>query len=219
MLYEELLKRGLKRFWPSERYELGVTGSAEFESFKHAFQVLTEGSSIKGVTFQHQWYTNWDWITSASRDGAFFENIERQLNDDCICEILKYIDILHRIFFASINERFRAITLVKDLTRNLCVSPSSVGTIGLMNFRFILEMFGSLVMNLSVSLSSFDAPFGIYFTHNKTYILDIIYECTGPNLKKINLCDFDLNEIEEKKISSIVQLFVQRGVELKFSSN
>lgn len=211
------MPRGLKAWWPSEPTEIGIHGFAEFETFDHLFQVLINGSSIESVTLQHRWYSNWSWIVSANRDKTFFEGIDQQLNDDCIREIVKHIDILHRLYFASINERFRSITLEGKLSSNLRIFPSSVGVIGLMNFRFLLKMFGSLVINLSVSLTSFPSTFGFYFTHIKTYILDIIYACTGPKLKKIHLYDFDLNETDKKSVDGIVQLFVQRGIEVNFS--
>lgn len=211
------MNNGLEKWWPSEPSESGISGTIEFKSFEQAFQVLIKGSSIESVTFRHTWYSDWSWIASENRDEIFFSAMDEKLNDDCICEIIKYLNIPYCVYFASINERFRAIIL-KELSRDLRISPSSVGTIGLINFRYLLETFGNSVINLSVTLTSFPSTLGFYFSHVKTYILVIIYKCTGPNLKNINLYDFNLNERERKNVNDILQLFSQRGIKIKWSS-
>lgn len=214
-LFDELLQLGLEKWWPNQPSESGLSGVGIFKTFKHAFQVLIKGSSIKSVTFQHRWYSDWSWVVWSSRTNAFFDDMDKGLNDDCIREIIKYIDIPHRIYFASISERFGALTL--EISRDLRIYPSTVGMIGLMNFRYLMETFGSSVINLSVSLTSFSPTLGFYFSHIKTYILDIISLCTGPKLRAIHLCDFNWSEEEEEKVGGILQMFAQRGVEFKLS--
>lgn len=211
------MKRGLKRWYPSEPEESGICGTIEFETYKHAFEVLITVSSDGSVTFLHEWYSDWSWFLLERRDAAFFERMNEQLNDDCIREIIKYVDIPRRIHFASHNERFRDITL--ELSRNLHIFPSSVGTIGLMNFRYLLEQFGSSVMNLSVSLKSITSTHGFYYTFIKSHVLGIIFECTGFELKKIRLYDFDLNERYEENFGRILPQFAQRGVQVTICSN
>lgn len=218
LLKEELLEMGMKIWWPP--YEslssTGIDGCIEFETVEHALQVLIKGSSIKSVTFQHKWYINWSWILSLNRDETFFEGIDQQLNDDCIFEIIKHLDILHRLYFASINERFERITLMGELSRDLRIFPSSVGSIHLINLRFLLQKIGSSVINLSISLKSFPSTLGFYYSHIKKYILEIIYAFTGPKLKKIHLYDFEMNERLDTSVYEALQLFVPRGVEVKF---
>lgn len=214
ILYEELLKRGLEKWWPSDPTKDGVCGVAIFRTFEHAIEVLINGSSINSVTIQNRWYSKWPSITSANRDKTLFKAMDEALNEDCIDEIIKYIDIPHRMHFASFNVRFKSILLNSILTHDLKIFPSSVKNFGLVNFRHLLVEFGSSMVNLSVSLLSFTSTFGFYFTHIKMYILEIIHACALPKLKKINLYDFDLNENEERKFESIFQLFVQRGIEV-----
>ncbi|XP_055307476.1 myosin heavy chain 95F-like [Sitodiplosis mosellana] len=113
-LYEELLNiGGIKDWYPSQDPEISwQPGSVQFETFEQAFAVLTKGVSIK--------------------------NLDDKLNDDCICEVIKYIDILHLIHFAQLNVRFKALTEISFLHPR--IFPSTVGSMGLINFRYLLEM-------------------------------------------------------------------------------
>lgn len=214
ILHDQLLKMGLEKWWPSDPDgECGIRGSAVFHTFQHAFDVLVKKSSLKCKTFQHCWYADWFWIGLKHEDVSFFNAVEAELNDNVIREITKYLDPLHLVYFATINERFNGLAV----SPHIRIFPSTVGTIGLMNFRFILEKFGSSVVKISLSLISFNC-FPFCFSHNKYLILNIIYWFSGPLLKKIQLYDFDVDESETEKINIIVDLFDQRGIEVKFNS-
>lgn len=78
-------------------------------TFGHAFDLLVGASKIESVKFNHAWYSNWTWITSESSDRAFFEAMEKALNDDCIRKVIKYLDPLHLIYFAQIDKRFKGL--------------------------------------------------------------------------------------------------------------
>lgn len=215
MLRKQLIEMGLEKWWPSDVLECGIRGTAVFGTFQQAFDALVKKSSLKCSTLLNPWYTEWSWIEFKNLDESFFAAIDDKLNDNVICEIMKYIDPLHLVHFASINERFNKLAE----SRHLRIFPSTVGTIGLINFRFLLEKFGSTVINISLSLTSFRSFFGFCFSNTKYLILNIIYWFTGPLLKKVRLYDFDLDGSETEEIDSITQLFDQRGIEVKFSSN
>lgn len=202
--------------WSTSLHECGkISGFATFQSFEQTFSVLTKGSLINGVRFEHQWYTNWSWIVRENLDSAFFEAISSTLNPDCILQIIKQMDLLHLFYFAHINAQFETLAMTK-LSR-LRIFPSTVGSIGLMNFRYMLEKIGSSLKELSVSLNAFSLPFGIYFEHTKKYILEIIYTYAGKGLKTIYISDFNLSESEKKNFEYILQLFSQRGTEVQLN--
>lgn len=205
---------GLEKWWTSDPSECEIWGGAVFGTFQQAFDVLVSQSLLKCRTFLHPWYTEWPWLKLENANESFFTAIDATLNDNIICEIIKYIDPLHLLHFASINERFNGLAEM----RHLRIFPSTVGTIGLMNFRFLLEKFGSTVINISLSLTSFHSS-SFCFSHTKCYILNIIYWFTGRLLKKVRLFDYDLDDNETEKIGSIKHLFDERGIELIFSSN
>lgn len=214
-MYGELQKFGLEKWYPSdEPDENGLSGSVVFKTFENAFQVLTKGSSIEGVQFQNQWYSNWSWIAAQNQSEQFFDMVAERLNDDCIREIVEYIDILHLIYFARMNNRFQSI--VNQKMTHTHIFPSTVGSIGLINFRYILEMFKDSTKEIFLSLNAFRSSHGFYFEYVKIYILQIIYTCSGCGLKKIRLYDFNLTEREIEKFNSILELFLQRDIDVEF---
>lgn len=193
-------------------------GRATFAQFEQAFNLITKGSSIAGVRLCHNWYSNWSWIAKDNLDSPFFEAIDDCLNDDCIHQIIDHLDCLHLIYFAHINQRFKVI-VGKKLSR-LRIFPCTVGTIQLMNFRYILYMFGSSVTELSLSLKVFPSNFGYYTDATIRCILETIYHFTGPSLKKVIIHDLDFNpciKLNEKRSFELeFRLFSERGIEMNF---
>lgn len=215
MLHANFLEMGLEEWIAGDLWIEGVRGQAIFKTFEQTFQALIKGSSNEGITLIHNWYTDWSWISTKNSDELFFEAMDLTLNDDCIREIIKYFDVLQCVYFGTINQRFRDLT-VCEMSRNLYIFPSTVGSIGLMNWRFLLELLGNSVINISLSLTSF-YYFGFCFSHTKISIVNIIYACTGPQLKKIHLIDFHLDESEEIRLAPTIQLLTNRGVEVNWS--
>lgn len=215
-MYEELRSIGqIKEWYPCEDPQLSwQLGSVQFEKFEQAFDVLAKGVSIKNVRFLHQCYTNWSWVSAKNTNEIFFKQLDDKLNDDCIREIVKHIDILHLIHFANLNDRFKALTAASFL--NLRIHPSTVGSMGLINFRYLLEKFGGSVKTLSVSLNAFSKILGFYRHSFKRDILKTIYKCTGPKLRAVYCYDFDWPDYEKENFDCILQMFAQRQVEIKF---
>lgn len=176
--------------------------------------MLTKGSSIKGVRFTHALYWNWSWIAQKNLDNEFFEAMKETLNDDCIREMIKHMDLLHLFYFAHINKRFEVLAMEK-LSR-LRIFPSTVGTIGLMNLRYMLEKIGISLKEISISLSVFPTIFDFYFEGTKRDILEVICACGGKDLKQINFHDFKLTDSETKNLDYIMKLFSARCVDVKF---
>lgn len=193
----------------------GIRGWATFKTFEQAFCVLTKDSPKNRVHFHHRFYSNWPWIARKNLDETFFEAMKEKLNDDCIREIINHIDLLHLIYLAHINEEFEVIVIEK-LSR-LRIFPSTVGSIGLLNFRYVLQMIGGSLKELSVSLNAFPSTFGFYFDHIKRYVLQVIYSYTGNSLKKIYFYDFNLTESENRNFDHIFRMFSQRGIDVQFN--
>lgn len=207
------MDNGLKE-WTTCPGQYGISAIAEFNTFQQAFRVLNKYSTINCVHLQHRWYSNWSWIERKTQHGAFFKEIHEILSVDCIREIIDKLDLLHIFYFAHINEQCEVIAK-KNLSR-LHIFPSTVGSIGLMNFRYILEMIGSSLKEISLSLKAFTPTLGFYFDHIKKYILILIYMCAGKELKKISLFDFGLSETQNM---DYVLLFSERGIQIKFNNS
>lgn len=83
-----------------------------------------------------------------------------------------------------------------------------------MNFRYMLELSGSSLKEISLNAKAF-APLN-YFDHFKKDILVLIYMCAGKELKKISLFDFDLSETQSL---DYVLLFSERGIQIKINES
>lgn len=178
-------------------------------SFENAFNVLSGCSSSVGVQFRHPWYYNWPWVVSEAYDTTFFDAMMDNLNDDSIYEVAKYFDFLHLIYLSLINQRFKDI--VSNKLSRFPVLPSTVGTINLMNLRYLLEMFSGSMKELSLSLLVFPATFGFYSDIDIRKVLRIICNYAGKQLKKIYLHDFHF--YRRQNTVNFVKLFSDRGIE------
>lgn len=211
-MHEELLEKGIEKWFASRRVcqepsTNKMIGTVVFKTFKETITVLIKGSSINRVEFRHNWYSNWSWIV-ADNLKEFFEALHNTLNDDCVRDVIKYLDLEHIIYFAHFNERFECIANEK-LTR-IHIFPFTSGPIGLMNFRYLLEMCDDSLTELSISLNAFRTTFGMYTEEVKGHILQIIHECAGTGLKTVNLYDFYLDESFRHKF----EWFLQRDINI-----
>lgn len=204
------MNSGIKE-WSTCPGQYGKSVIAKFNTFQQAFRVLTKISTINRVHVQHLWYTDWCWIERENQNGTLFEDMREILNDDCIRQIIDKLDPLHIFYFAH-NEQCELIE--KKYLSRLHIFPSTVGSIGLMNFRYMLEIIGSSLKEISLNLKSF-APLS-YFDHIKKYILVLIYMCAGKELKKIFLFDFDFSETQNL---DYVLLFSNRGIQIQFNKS
>lgn len=214
-MHQELLELGLEKWYPGDWQPEGINGIAIFKTFEQAFHMLAMGSSNEHVQFQHQWYSNWSWMKSESSVGTFISALLDSLNDDCIQEVLKYVDFLQLIYIARLNEKFKIF--VVENVKILHISPLNVGTIGVMDLRYIIEMFSGF-KKIHLSLHAFRSCLGFYYKHIKVLILQVIYHCSGGELKAVHLYDFGLSEEELESIDSILQLFSARNIKIEFNS-
>lgn len=151
-------------------------------------------------------YTDFSWLSSKAIrnvDTHFFDTMNEMLNDDCIRKIIEYVDIPHLMYFSHIDERFEDIVRAES-SRDLRIFPSTVGSIGLMNFRYLLEFVGSSLKSISLSLMSFPSSLGFYYSNTKMYYTLFM------NVLKLNDFDFDYTE----DVKNILQLFSQRGIKV-----
>lgn len=207
----ELQQFGLLE-WSIHQNSLGILdGYAELATFKAAFEILSGCLPIDGACFStHSWSQKWDLFGSDSYDSTTFTAMNKTLIDDCIRKIATYLDYLHLIQLSRIDKNFKAIA-AETLAR--ChVRPSAIGTIDIMNFRYLLDMFGSSMYELSVSLDAFISNFGTYFPNRKSIILQVILCRTNMlKLKKVILYRFDLSTAQK---NHFVKAFSDQRIEL-----
>lgn len=163
----------------------------------------------------HPWYTDWSWISLRNSDTTLFELMNDLLIDDCIREILKHVNVLDLIRFAHFNDRFMG--LAEEKLSRLRVISSTVGTIGMMNFRYLLTKFGDNITELSISLNVFPSLFGFYGDETKEDVLRIILDLVKPQLKKIHFHAFNFSKNQNKVIEHFLKSLSERGTEIEIT--
>lgn len=209
-LHAELLEKGSVE-WNCWKMHDVTRGTIIFKSFEQAMSVLINGSSIDRVRFVHSWYTDYSWIPDGEQN-RIFKRMHEALNDDCIRHVIKFIDFEHIIKFAHFNDRFKG--LAEEKLRCLHIIPSMVGTIGMMNFRYLLNMFGDTMTELSISRNAIQAVFGLYTDAIKNRMLSIICETAGSELKNIFLYDFIQKDTENIEFQNFLELLSMKGIDV-----
>lgn len=212
-LHDELKKHGLLE-WSTRINNLGrINGFAELNTFESAFKILSGCLPIKGAYYFNHWYKDWAWIQSENQNKSIFTAIHEELNDDCIREITRYLDYQNLIHFSRFNGRFK--DLASERFSRCHINLSAFGSIDVMNFRYFLEIFGSSITQLSLSLSAFPSTFGHYFDDKKINIIQTFFCCSNQlKLKKIYLYEFHLSKTQKERFEYFVTKFSQQGTEL-----
>lgn len=160
------------------------------KTFEDAHHYLTQGTGIGGVTLTNHLYVDWSWLKKFPNI-EFFNTIDVQLNDDCIREVITHLDLRHLIYFAQINERFSNLSMEKLKTLYIC--PLTIGSIDVMNLRYILNLSKESLEYLTISIHCFPTIFGIHSDEKKKDVLETIIHFAGEKLKKVRLIGFNLN--------------------------
>lgn len=196
--------------WSSWQLDGELRGTVVFRTFDETFRLLTTGSNTDGVFLFSIFYVDWCWIQKQNLDNIFFKSVEEKLNDDCKYAILNYLDPLHIIFFATINDNFCAIA--KEKLKTMKIRPSTVGIIDLMNFRYILNWCGDSLEKLYLSIHCFRSNFCCHSSDRKKHILEIILFFAGENLKFLHLERFD--SIDDKIENLLIRRRIQVEIEI-----
>lgn len=133
------------------------------------------------------------------------------LVDDCILHVMSYLHVLKQAELAEFNDRFKALAAINK--HKLVFRAENIGQqIGVMNFRYLLELFGATVEELIIYADSFmPTSFGILCNFSKDVIVHCILNNTGENLRKVTFVDFVPYSCE------MLQKFTRRNVEVYFN--
>lgn len=149
------------------------------------------GTRIEGVTVMNSMYVDWSW-TKKRQNTDFFDAINEKLDDDCVLEVIKHLDLRHLIYFGQINQRFNDLS--KEKMRKINICPLTIGAIDLMNLRYILFLSNDSLQELSISIHCFPTIFGFHSNEKKRSVVETIVYFAGKSLKKVRLHGFDLDE-------------------------
>lgn len=123
---------------------------------------------------------------TSTRKETLYRQIDEALNDDCIREIMIYLDIFELAAMAKFSARFQKIAgQIRTLT---ITRQTHEKTVTLMELRSILRLlgFGHSVTHLTISMKSFNQS-------SQRYICDRLYQYIGPQLRSLTLTSFSVN--------------------------
>lgn len=186
----------------------GFYGKVTLNKFEDTFRVLVNGTDVDGAKIYHPSYKDWSWLRKKC-SSDYFGALNNALNDDCIREITKYLDLLHLVYLGEQNKRFNAIS--EEAMKKLWVHPSTVGQIGTINLRYLLYLSEDTLEELSISIHSFPTVFGIHSNEMKNDLLKTIIFFAGNKLKKVRLNGFRFGE----NIKWLRHVLHHRGVQVE----
>lgn len=135
--------------------------------------------------------------------------IDDALNYDCIERIGGELDILG--VADLVNTYPRLMDIARRRFSHLNITKSTTGKIGVMNFCYILNSFGEVVEEISVSTDSFNGSRKKWNFKTKYFIIFCIVHHTSSNLKSVNLHEFDI-PLNDVKIQPLISILSQKNV-------
>lgn len=165
-------------------------GEIAFKTFMDSYIFWRKNVECGDITFRNHWYERFNGEIATE----LLHNIQLTLNEDCIDEIAKYLDV---VSFADLlltcpSQRLKMIAA--QWFANLIINQTTVGRqFGVLNLYYVLYVMGSMVENITVALDSFCYRVPGWNTLKMCSILYYICKLTGPNLRSVSLQNFSLN--------------------------
>lgn len=186
-----------------------------FDSFAGAFEALRkEEHTINGCTIRlyHQWYFA-ELKERKTVDDTLNGMIET-LNNDCILEVMKYLDFEDLLYMANYKGHFQALVQKKELKLTPSAIPRPIGILTLIR---VLQLFVETITSLEISLTSIrPGPFNAYSFFDKCAIIHFIMSYAGVQLTRVTFEGFLSNE-NVFLFRSYTWKLEKRGVEVIFS--
>lgn len=163
------------------------------------------------VRVSHEWY--FAEMKKKKHFDIILRGMNEGLNDDCILEIMQFLDLIDLLYMANFNPRFRVLASRRSKFE---VHPSVImRRIGLMTLRYALSTLRNAVANLIISMDSIQPDsFSTFHSFSlKSALAYCIQEYTGPKLKVVSLEKFE-NEESRTLVRYLLTKFQCRGVQM-----
>lgn len=159
--------------------------------------------------FKQLWYETY----SGKITTKLLNDIKLTLNQDCVDEIAKRLDVVGLADLLSVCKNSSLDQIAGRRFSNLIINQTSVGSsFGLMNLCYVLHLMGDIVESIIISLHSFRG--GTRNKWNQKLKYSILYNVcyfTGPNLKSITLEHFEL-DVNDLNFRSLMNNLQARNV-------
>lgn len=185
----------------------GLNGIIVLKNFLDAFNFLVKSTCIEGVKISNPLYVDWSWMKKTTHT-EFYDAINENLNDDCIREVINWLDLRYLIYFGHINLRFNELAKEKMKLLNIC--PLNIGLIDVMNLRYMLYLSENSLQTLRISIHSIPTIFGIHPMEKKEAVLQTVLHFAGTKLKRLQLQGFHIDK--NMKLLLLFNMLMERGV-------
>lgn len=186
-----------------------ATGLLTFETFIDSYKFCRENIQCGYLEFKHMWYETY----SGKITTKLLNDIKLTLNQDCIDEIAKRLDVVGLADLLSVCKNSSLDQIAGRRFSNLIINQTSVGSsFGLMNLCYVLHLMGDIVKSIIISLHSFRG--GTRNKWNQKLKYSILYNVcyfTGPHLKSITLEHFEL-DVNDLNFRSLMNNLQARNV-------
>lgn len=134
------------------------------------------------------------------------------LNYDCIEKVSDELDLLGMADLVKTWPHLMSCAARKF--SNLTISKETSGKIDVLDLYYILNSFGDIVQNITLSTDAFDKVRKKWNIRMKYSIIHCIVHYTTANLKTVNLHGFDMS-VDNERIRPLILILNERNVEVK----
>lgn len=180
------------------------SGILAFKTFMSAYTFCRENVHCSFLEISNVWYERF----SEKIASDFLHQMCITLNEDCIDEIAKKLDLIGMADLLAVRRSHRLIRIARQRFGNLIIDSSTVGhRFGEMNLCYILHVFGDILTNVTISMNCFRGGVRNQWNIKSKYgILCFFCDFTGSNLESITLQNFANNKHMPRFNSKILEL-------------
>lgn len=194
--------------WENHHSEEFSSGLFVFQTFMALYKFCREEEEVSYLKWTNFWYQNYRGKITL----GLFKEMQNILNQDCIAEIAKYLDVVGfcDLFGAIQNEALKQMARRKFA--NLIINSSTVGErFYMLNFHYILLSIGQNVMNVTVSLRSFRSGTREKWNSKLKYAIIHCICNLASNVRSVTLENFNI-EITDSKLQPLFGILNARNV-------
>lgn len=187
-------------------------GYIRLRSIESAFELMQNPQYSSHIQFRHTSYSNWN----VQHNNEIIKSMQI-LNSDCLLHIFGFLNIADLLQLSKQSDRL--FDLVSEEFKTLQISQSTVkDDIGILNFAYVMKLYGHSIANLFVSLDSFGGKvFGIHTFQMKYTIILIINMLTSSRLKSVHLHRLSLSMEELSQVDRLFRVLRNRAVRIKIT--
>lgn len=218
---EELQKLAGKfkfQIWEMNHRDDFIRGLFVFEKFMDCYTFFMETEQLPYLQWRSSWFKEGN---RYKNNFSLIENMTNQLNADCIDHIAKHLDPVTFCDLLRVVQNPILSQTAVQMFFNLVIDRSTVGAkFDMLDFYYILQSVGQHVINITVSLRTFQIGWRERWATKLKYAIihTICYLCL--NVRSITLEHFGNFGLENinREVQAVLDILRQRNVIINHSN-